>query len=118
MSTVCFLLLQTTAISRTTPRTPRPPPAGTTASGRHADRRDHAHDAGFAKGDQADWARLDYGDHKRHESGDSFAEGFAHEHGDDHGRASGHDGGHSPHSSRAHHELPHHFGHHPHGEWH
>ncbi|KAI6219347.1 hypothetical protein M3Y99_01663500 [Aphelenchoides fujianensis] len=88
---------------------------------RHADRRDHAHDAGFAKGDRADWARLDYGGHKRHESGDSFAEGYAHEHGDDHARAGGweggHHGGHSAHSSHAHHKHPHHFGHHPHGHF-
>ncbi|KAI6180417.1 hypothetical protein M3Y98_00717600 [Aphelenchoides besseyi] len=83
----------------------------------HADAHDHAHEAEYAKGDAQDWARLDYGGHKNHASGDSYAHGYANEHGDGHGEedgwANGHDGAHSHHSAHAYH--PHHFdGHHGH----
>jgi hypothetical protein len=47
-----------------------------------ADAQEHGHDAGYRKGDEQDWARLDYGGHKSHANGDSYAHGYAHEHGE------------------------------------
>lgn len=46
-----------------------------------ADAQEGGHNAGFRKGDEQDWARLDYGGHKSHASGDSYAHGYTNEHG-------------------------------------